>query len=100
MQFEIKSPGLCIITSDGSFRNRMFYNRIANTKSKVLCPKWLDELYAHRPRDLISEVNKYITDHAYIELSTKYGLTSQKSYGDYIYFVNEIDAMAIKLYFS
>lgn len=78
----------------------MFYNRISNTKSKVLCPEWINEQYTSRPRDFITKINEYITNKAYIDLTMRYGQFSYKKYGDYMYFVSEIDAMAVKLFFS
>lgn len=93
-QIEYKTPGLCVISCDGSFRNRKMYNRVQTTTAKAETPKWFQTL---KFSELTTIVNEIIENKAYIEYNANNWVKLTERYGEYVYFVCEKDAMAFKL---
>ena len=96
--YEVKPIGLCVIRSDGSFRNQMFSNRIRESLAKVETPSVFNSIPS---KDIVEMVNEILTYHAYIECAdymTKFGMS--RSYSRFIYFNCKEDAMAFKLRWS
>ena len=98
--YEIESKGLCVICSDGSRRNMMFYNRTREALARVETPEEFEEL---KPKEVIELVNETMSKlySAYIEYHRSYSSTRWiYSYSSHIYFNSKTDAMAFKLRWS
>lgn len=99
--YEYKSDKFCVVYDDGDSRNQMLYNRVSETICTVEKPDWinLDDI---KPKELIEKMNSELTGSAYIGLFLRRSWpgTSNREYGEYIYFCDDADAMAFKLRWS
>ena len=93
--FERKTKGLLrIIHSDGSFKNRMFYNRISKAIGRVKIPK--DLLCDEKFEELIDKINSLVIMDSVFMLG--YRTTTGYTLGAlHVYCYSEIDLMALKL---
>lgn len=85
-----------IVTSDGSFRNYMFENRIRGHKDRVKIPEKLTENKNFNV--LIQQINRFASGSVIVGrcwYGTKYG--SKIKTESYLYCHEEADCVAIKL---
>lgn len=97
MQYEVGEKFI-IVVCDGSFRNQKFYNRIQHAVEKVKTPKSWSYIDFKSLKEIQRLVDEDITDKAYVIYSAFNTSGGQRrDVGRFIYFYDEVDAMAFKL---